>query len=466
MKRIFISIIMFFSIFFSLNVYAEEIKYGNVINDNTTIEEDFNVLGIELDNYYYSTTFEKAYVVAMSEAYVNNNIQTYFYVYIPANTGTIVINSLTYKINNIEKTYNSSQYYDLSRYCLYKYKGFMYEYKKEVNISISSIVAGTNKKIYSTGSYFCAKNTHSYLDGSFSSELNFNSTLIINEYKAFPVEIPASSNFASAWTEFWDIEEKDLYLHFYNFNFPNNIKPDSINYARFNYDMVRYVETWERVGTGINHQIKEVARNNLDKEYNPGTHKFKTNNFSQELSFETFVLGNRVTKGEFDYIDMSPYSTDFDYDCSILLDSTISTKLYQMTSQTNNNFLLENINFIELDYEIDGVIYKSQIVAPSIDVEDPPINPDVIDEESLFDIFLNWFKDNFPQSLIAIILVLILSGAIVTIIIGIIKTGIASTGKLIGNVIYYIFVTILKIIWFVIALPFKGLKALINRKKD
>ena len=61
MKKGFVVILIFFML--SLSVYAGEITYDNVISDTTSIEEDFEILGFDIEDYYEPTqyNYEKWY---------------------------------------------------------------------------------------------------------------------------------------------------------------------------------------------------------------------------------------------------------------------------------------------------------------------------------------------------------------------------------------------------------------------
>lgn len=412
MKRYIILFSVLFNIFvFGITAKAEETTYQNVITDDTSIEEDFKILSMDIDNYYMPQSYDyaKFYVVAMAESYIDTEtIQTYFYIYNPKTCSGIEINELYYTLNSASNHQTVNAVFDFNTHGLYKVKGFKYSYAASANIKITKLDGayipakattqslnylaalppiGVERIELSSESDFEATVSHNISDNTLSVELNYDSTLVIDEYEACKIVIPPDDSFMSIWSEFWDIEEKELYLHFYNFNFPNNIKPDKILYARFKYDFCHYQDEYVRqLDYSIKHTRTEISRENEEKEYIPETCTFKSNNYSKELNFEVFVLGNRITKGEFDYITefTDEQKKAFDFDCSILLDSTIYTLNYRITATTVHDFELENIEFIELDYEKDGVIYKCQIV-------NEPLN----DEEDLGKPFVKTFWQAF-----------------------------------------------------------------------
>lgn len=385
---------IFLSLFTMLYVSAEEITYQNVITDDTTIEEDFEILGMEIEDYYIpkSYDYDKWYVIAMSEAYIDKEIQTYFYLYNPA--GLIVIPPLriNYSISEGEtsKADLTILEYDAEHGYL-KANGFRYSYQESCTIAISSILSeyeeddpinsGEVIKTYrEDSSDFKASLTHSLLNESFGIELNFNSTLVIENPTVVKQKINPES---SGWNTMdsivqssmlWGGEIDTCDLRFYNFNFPDHIQPDSIEYAKFKYDMVNYHKK-------RNGEIEVLSKSmDIEHEFLPGSYEVKSGLFSSTLEFQTFVLGNRIEKGEFGYIDFSEENIkNFDYDCSILLEVLpIETKYHRhlnnlsiWVTETEQWYSeIDNIQFLELNYKKDDVIYQCKVVSPTIPKED------------------------------------------------------------------------------------------------
>lgn len=432
MKKIVYSLFIIYTLLFcSLSVAAKDYDYSK-IDDSTTIEEDFKLLGIDINSYYKpSYDYAKWYVVAMSECYLEelDYIQTYFYIYNPTRYGgedymsTPANFTLSYRLNlGPEKNDASGVKLDYNEeHLIYKVKGFTYDYIAEAEIFLTKVqhynLSGGG---ITSDSGFSAKVNHSKING-FNVELNFNSTLILEEYIIKSITIPKESNF---WKDLGTLltlgygDNKRTNLVFYNFNFPKTIRPDEILKAVFNYDLVSYRGVvnhdepggaWATIG-GDEYAREEIRpKQNSKGDYNdedlgvyvPGTHTYKASNFSTELNFETFVLGNRVTKGEFGYVDMSSLKEDFDYDCSILLGNTTIECSHPNIGGSGKTFQkFENVEFIELHYKKDGIVYRCQIVSKPID-EPPSDTPPA--KESLWDKFLKWFIENFPLSALIVL---------------------------------------------------------------
>lgn len=408
MRKFIAVIIVLFSLsFITMEVSAEEISYRNLITDETTIAEDFKLLNMNIEDYYQpSFISEKWYVVGMSEAYVNSenyDIQTYFYIYNPMSPhsyeyydteeddGEEYYNQLEsfgikYLLGNQTLSTDDATVLNINyEHHLYKIKAFTYSYRDRVEISIleihNNMTFGNRSK--SNESTFKATASHSKLDG-LSVELTFNSTIIIDELECISLDVLPESNFGNwffgnvSFKEFVtkNIIDKKLRLYFYNFNFPKNIQPDSIEYAKFSY----YKENWEkerkRVGsTAIWHweevRNEKASEQHVISEYFPGTHKFQVGKYSEELEFETFVLGNRIEKEQHGYLEFSEeQKKSFNYDCSILLDNEYvivrdsdgGTVSY---SESTNYTKLRDVDFLELWYKKDGIIYKCQVVSHS-----------------------------------------------------------------------------------------------------
>lgn len=368
---------------------AEEIKYGNLVNDSTTIEEDFNLLGLSIDDYYKpSYNYEKFYVVAMSEAYIdekNYDVQTYFYLYAPIRyyrdkedfIDAAAVFRLTFESKNATVlSSNNDELLDYSPdHLLYKVKGFSYKYSSSNEIRISKIEhVSTRGLSISSDSNFKAIANHSKLNG-FNVELAFNSTLIIDKLQVVDVKVDDDyfeSYFKHFFQKGWG-HTNELHLVFYNFNFPNSIKPDSIEYAKFRYNYIAKRENWILNPASFEVEYEQEILSNEEKirEYTPGTQSFLIDGQKTELEFETFVLGNRIEKGEFGNLKFSEEDkANFNYDCSILLDANIYINDKVLTTQVKTSYLFDDIELLELHYKKDGVLYKCQVVNKPVDKDD------------------------------------------------------------------------------------------------
>ena len=483
-KVIFIFLLVISFCFSAVDISANTINYDNVITDYTTIEEDFEVLNMDISNYYMlDETIQKTYVVGYSEAIVEEDyIQSYIYVYRSYkidNADSIYFGNISYSINNKEYALDSSYELHCIGGYLYKLKGFKYSYIKNVDIKITvdNLVAVFQEDSYpyekeyeANCNEFEVSISHSQLSDNapFEMEIDFDSVLIIDEMQLVRVnvqpELWESCSFAGWWNTFWDYDNKALYLHFYNFNFPDNIEVDSIEYAKFEYDYVYYQHNilYGLTGELIKNDKKEKTRETKIKEYTPGTHNFDTANQSGELEFETFTLGNRITKGEFpEYVSFSEEEKKlFDYDCSILLDSSVSKAHGVPTDYVMYYYQLEYVDFLELHYMNDGILYKCQVITTDVGTPDNPEIPvdgdDPSEENNPWDLFLKWFMDNFPNSLYLIIGI----GIVVLVAIGLI---IAFAGPLVGNAIVYFFKLILKGIVWILLLPINLIKLIFGK---
>lgn len=398
MKKTIYTLFIGFMLFLcSMSVSAASTKYQpNVFTDETTIEEDLQNLNIDINDYYKpkNYNYEKWYVIGMSEGYVNTDtfdIQTYFYLYNPSEYGatnnymsTVANIYLSYKIGEHGKEVNrfSALKLDYNKeHLIYKVKGFEYSFVEQAEIHITKI---QHYNFYGSGitsdSGFKSITNHSKING-FQVELSFNSTIIIDKLECISLDVLPESNFGN-W--FFNVSfkelvidniiDKKLRLYFYNFNFPKSIQPDSIEYAKFSYYKENWLKERKRVGsTAIWHweevSNEKIIEEHVISEYFPGTHKFQVGKYSEELEFETFVLGNRIEKEEHGYLEFSEeQKKSFNYDCSILLDNeyvivrdsdggTISYS--ESTSYTK----LRDIDFLELWYKKDGIVYKCQVVS-------------------------------------------------------------------------------------------------------
>ncbi len=470
-------------------ISAEEIKHGNLVTDTTTIEEDFKLLGLSIDDYYKPVyNYDKFYVIGMSEAYIdeeNYDIQTYFYLYAPIRyyrdkedyIEAVATFSLTYESKNANVlSSNNDELLDYSvDHCLFKVKGFSYKYTATNEIKILKIEHSNTRGLYiSSDSNFKATANHSKLNG-FNVELNFNSTLIIDDYGVDIVEIKSESNWNNTFgmipifTFHKDFKRGRAY--FYNFNFPDNIKPDSIEYAKFIYNKTDYFKNRQNETEVLKEKKGEIH------EYTPGTKKIKIDSESCELEFQTFVLGNRIEKKEFGYLEFSEEDKKkYDVDCSILLDIFLDQYKTYRVYKTLPGMVgggmwvyeseewyseLDKIEMLELWYEKDSVLYQCQVVNKPVDKDDiTHSNPDA--PESLWEKFLKWFQENFPFSAFLIIgvpIVLIVIAIFCPHLYSLIFNYIIAAGQLIIKIITWIF----KGVIFILTLPFRLIFTLIKK---
>lgn len=379
-----------------LGASAEVVTYKNVITEKTSIEEDFQILNIDINEYYKPTkyTYEKWYVIGMSEAYLGENIQTYFYLYNPTKYGgadymsTPASFTLNYVVNHGQEVSVSAAKLDYnSTHLIYKVKGFNYSFIETADIHITKIkhynLSGNG---ITSDSGFQATTKHNRIDG-FQVELKFNTTLIIEEYKVVEIEVKQDDNFINNWNSFWDMGETSMLVYFYNFNFPNHIKYDSVEYAKFSYYYNFYYEKVYLDSSDFSPSSdysefnkKELRnREKVVSEYNSSSKALRVNKHSQELTFPTFYLGNRIQDKQFGTLEVSGNLESFNYDCSVLLDSTFRTtnrdidwpKPFHRVPYNNIDYTtLDEVEMIELHYMHEGILYKAQVVVPPVDEED------------------------------------------------------------------------------------------------
>lgn len=502
MKKLYIllSCIFIFLIVESLNVHAASVGYENVITDTSSIEEDFEILGMDLSNYTkFNKALNKSYIIAYSESILDNNdIQSYIYVYLSYDNKKNLVKdfNFSYRINGKDYSFDKAVELENINDYLFKIKGFTYTYQRDVDINIKlekmnclvekndsdlnsnpndSLIEQPNINYYEDilipeSKYFSVSISHSLISDNkpFEMELAYDSVMLIEKWTCKSIQIPSSSNFFQMIGEAFSSigSGSDLQLIFYNFDFPDNISPDSILQAVFNYDYNVYtakIGSTKEPTKDYEHSYKaspipDIKGNYNDEDlgvYSPKTHTFKASKFSKELSFETFVLGNRVEKGEFDYVDMSDLKNDFDFDCSILLGSTYTTYFYE--SQTKEYSQMENIEFIEMTYEKDGIVYKCQVISETVEKPEPEF-PEK--KKEWWEIFWEWFMENLPESAFICIAIVILIPIIIALcpqVLGFILKG-----------IIWLFKSIIKILVWILKLPFKllgGLFKLFRGKK-
>lgn len=498
MKKLYIlftCIITLLSIFAFNNVYANEFTFDNTINDESTISEDFEALGLKLSDYYISKkhTIDKWYCVAVAESIINTNydIQTYFYLYNPTVSPNDYI-TLNYKLNGTANSVDVENIEYSSTYGLLKVKGFKYAYASASTIdvySISWVVDVDTMEGYGFAkSDFTATTNHSISDKLIDVGMDFQTTLVVEDYNVVEVNVSADDNFVNNWDEFWSGEEVSLNIYFYNFNFPDHIEYDSVEYAKFNYirekyyDVEYYVGDWSDVNgyEPEQHTLKES--NPITNEYfnrnkngSINTNTLRVNDNSIEMSFDVFHLGNRYNDGQFTFNEDKIVSGDLDYfdrDCSILIDSTykkVSTISGQVmgvgakVGESSEYETLDEVELIELHYENDGVLYECRVIQSDGPVDNEDFGNVTVEDEKdkeWWEKFWDWFMENLPESAFICIAIVILIPVII-----------ALCPQVLGFIlkaIIWIFKSIIKIFVWIVKIPFKllgGLFKLFRGKK-
>lgn len=439
MRKFIAIIIGLFSLFFLtiMEVSAEEISYRNLITDETTIVDDFKLLNMNIEEYYQpSYNYEKWYIVGMSEAYVDPesyDIQTYFYIYNPISPreyeyydteeedGAEYYNKIEsfgikYVLNNRDFSMDASLLSINYEHHLYKIKAFTYTYRDRAEISVleihNNMTIGIRSK--SNESTFKAKCNHSKING-LSVELSFSTTLIIDEFTVVEVEIHQDDNFFNRWDFAVSGKIPSVLVYFYNFNFPEHIEYDSVEYAKFQYDYLTvYEKIWLDMVTPTTFVPSEEyasknektikSREKVISEYNNSSRTLRVNQHSQEMSFPTFYLGNRVQNQQLGNLKISDNLRDsFNYDCSILLESTSKTSWQSsqwgapngmsMYYRTLDYTTIDKVEMIELHYKNDGILYKCQVVSLPVDNEDFE-KGDAAPDKSWWEKLLLWLGKN------------------------------------------------------------------------
>lgn len=418
-------------------IRAADFSIKDKITDTSSIERDFKVLNINIDDYHpfddkaniAQDIQTKLYIVGYSERYIDEeNVQCYLYVYYPYAKKNPIKQFDSNLLFYDETIYNIKQGVVFDEHCLAKIKIFTRPVKEEDQISIQSIkLFNYNYSRDYTNwlvEYRCSSDSDGFVIQTKHPEnqeyvnISYMGTMIIEEYMVVKVSISEDDNFFNAWNSILEGGyEHYLDVYFYNFNFPKDITVDNILSAKFNYD---YHHIYKNESNAINdekHYFKDLTdfykaeiEPRRDQEYTPGKKILRVNNNSVELDFDTFYLGNRVKDEKF-YFKNKISDIDeekFDYDCSILLDSTFRKEKWyyhypnpliavgEICGYKTEYTTLDDIEFIELTYDYKGTVHKKQIAAPSVD-ESEIVEGGTIEDvpKSLFDQIIDFLKTLF-----------------------------------------------------------------------
>lgn len=489
MKKLYIlftCIITLLSVFAFNSVYASELTFDNTINDESTISEDFEALSLKLSDYYISKkhTIDKWYCVAVAESIINTNydIQTYFYLYNPTVSPNDYI-TLNYKLNGTANSVDAENIEYSSTYGLLKVKGFKYAYTSVSTIdvySISWVVDVDTMDGYGfASSDFTATTKHSINDKLIDVAMDFKSSLVIEDYNVVEVNVTADDNFINNWDEFWTATDTSLNIYFYNFNFPDHIEYDSVEYAKFNYIRKECVDEIFRKEKYLGYNSyttlsEEPVTNeyfNHNKNGSINTNTLRVNDSSIEMSFDVFHLGNRYKDGQFTFDEEKIVSGNLDYfdrDCSILIDSTYKSTYWKLNLDLGVDAIsdwyeyetLDQVELIELHYENDGVLYECRVIQTDGPVDNEDFgNVSVEDKEKeWWEKFWDWFLDNLPWSAVGCIAAIILAPVLISLLISLITGSVSTVLVGLASVLKKILKLLFKFIVWLIKLPFTVLK--------
>lgn len=496
-------LVIVFTFIASVHVSADTIVYEDKIDENTTIQDDFKLLGLDYSSFHKSKKYldnPEAYIIAMGETYLNDmskeNMQTFIYLYTPFEYEQIKSISFKYSVNDDSKTYTYeadgliNPFLYSSSNGLLKVNGFKYECSKNDKITIQlSSVTYRIKNVLTNNDYINV--THTFNDGMMEEnntdvfeavcthnektlqiDLQFNSTLIIDEYEAVCVPIYQDDTFINKWNSGWSGEWNGLDLYFYNFNFPDSIKVDSVEYAKFSYYYKHYYDIRHTSLFEDKTESKLLDTEFKVNEYSNETKTVNVNKNSVVVDFPVFSLENRISSGQFDSYTRiyESYKNNFDYDCSVLIDTTTNTEkrrsMQGVTTFYYDYTRLDDIELLELHYVSNGSLYKAKVITEPIkeeDVNGTDITKDDLPKKEadnpfteLLDIFnefknsefVSWFMDNYPNTLYVAIAIVIGIFILMPIAIGLLPSFISGLIKLLIKLI---------------SMPFKALKLILKR---
>lgn len=419
-------------------ISATDLSIKDKITDTSSIERDFKVLNINIDDYHpfddkaniAQDIQTKLYIVGYSERYIDEeNVQCYLYVYYPYAKKNPIKQFDSNLLFYDETIYNIKQGVVFDEHCLAKIKIFTRPVKEEDQISIQSIkLFNYNYSRDYTNwlvEYRCSSDSDGFVIQTKHPEnqeyvnISYMGTIIIDEFEVVKIQITEDDSLINNINNILGTYEY-LDMYFYNFNFPKDVTVDNVISAKFNYD---YHHIYENSTTDFfnNSSFLKNAFGNLknsydeeieqirNKEYKTGITTVRVNKNSVEMDFDNFYLGNRVTDDKFTFKKkISKVDEEkFDYDCSILLDSTFrKTKYYwyntidalgvitpHLLGFEREYTTLDDIEFIELTYDYKGTVFKKQIVAPSVD-ESEIVEGGTIEDvpKSLFDQIIDFLK--------------------------------------------------------------------------
>lgn len=531
-KKAFILLFILATILFSITtIYAKEVEFTDPITDDTNILDDLDVLGVDISFYTTGTISQKkAYVVAIGENYTleTDTIQTFMYFFIPYNFEDInnvqfkkidyILEGISNKTHLFEKqSWIDGKNYD-STHHLFKVKGFQLSRFASFEVEITKIqfedieYSEPINSGYDADEYISTYESESSFKSNISCTINkengqtlysinnyFDMTIVIDDVEVVVVDISedykgiinllSGGEFVGPLSRLLgDYENKGICAYFYNFNIPDNVKIDSIEYAKFELDKYNVsgsgmfsldsfnnfttpYKLWKTVYTNKveerykpNFYIEKDLEENIIHEVYPGDKTFKIGGNAYESKIENFYIGNRIIDNKLGSIDLESKKVDgdlssFNMDCSILVD--ITEYVYQEKPSIHLYYdfeyeTLDNIELIELHYKYNGKLFKCQVVSDPVNSKDfNEVNVQPKNEvDDFFQNIFNFFKSNWKSILIIggiVILCILLAPSVIFYVV---------------KFIAWIFKMLFKILIKIIIFPFKLIKEIVKGIKD
>lgn len=473
------------------------------ITDESTIEQDLTMMGLNYSDYAMSSEnierlkkfsdsegYSEQFVVAVGENYdhPSNQIASYIYYYNPIYYYRDINITLDIYANDVQSViaHYNNDYKDMEILKEDKTAGILC-FKFEGIFSKTDLVRKYNVNINDSGmgkeGFECQYVTE-YSGEKMCNYFNYDSVLYITKDKVVSCVFkdckdiqagPLSDMFTAMFKS-----DPNLNTVAYFYNFSSDKKIEKIISANMS-----WIANNHRSGyLGINPNFIPIETKNDRTPKNEVIgiqDRTEIKLWDDKFTIDPFAVpaSERLNQLPKDYVSQmtKEEKANFtDYEYSILFESGLYKNLvYNVTDIFTGEkpyyykemLLVEDVRLTKLVYETDGVIYSS--IAVDNDGPDdgigPNDKPDVTSKEleTGWDKFVEWFKDNFPFSILIIVapvIVIIVIAIFCPHIFTLILNYLVAAGRFVIKIIQWI----IEIIINVITLPFRLIFRLFKRE--
>ena len=398
---------------------SAENSTSEAITESSSLRDDLALLGLDINDYYLNDNagLTDLYLIAIGESYVDGFVKQYYYLYYPGYKANAFVDlyRIVFDINGYSYNFDVSDSVEYDERGLAKLSGAVLQLQDTIEMKCTGFEGDVVQNgIDVANSHFDSEFTYyaerSYENDVFTNDYNYTSYLVIQNYEVVRVNVDEDEGYFDNWSEFWNASDSSVDLYFYNFDFPDRIAPDFIEYAKFSYLYKQY-EKYEYLTEDLYDLYKDqrgepydnlLSSTPLVNEYYPGSKNLTLkcgyfNTSTVSVDYDVFYLGNRYSDGQFHFTDDTIVEGDvsaFDRDCSILIDMSykkvtpqyigvMGAATIELANITEYS-ALDEVVLIELCYSVDGDYVQSFVIDTPVDEDD------IID----FEVNANMFPDD------------------------------------------------------------------------
>lgn len=487
-----------------------------IFNDNSFIADDLEKLGLDVSDYILKadSNYDKTDIIAISESYLDNgnfkSIVNYVYFYNPCRLiDDVEYISVKYNDSILKTSCYLVSYYSLKNISKYK-----------IDLKVPSL--SDIEREYCITGYSDKKDSYLYnfdcvfkQDGS-NIDLNYDSYIFITGKELFDyvpyVDWTEKKKYVSndlseyyeydnnASKSFWTCSSEYDYIlaDFVFLNFDTNKEIDCINEIDLSFKLYSFwtendwwfnefedrILSVDKMPVSELELVDDYSSNYLTLYNDNNTFKRQSNinnwdSLKCPTNFHNFEVPSKNRLNNFSNSDFydnlreekllnssSGYSARESFEnrqCSILIDILpVAINYYTNFVGEYLKYTIRDLSVMRINYTTGMKVYNARCNSGALI---DSVNSNIV-PKTWWDVFIEWFTDNFPYSVLIIGGVILGLPLIVTLVVNLVTSGGSAIVSSIGKIFASIFKGIFKLFGKILLLPFKFLEALFSPKKN